>query len=136
MNHLPTEEEDLGFQEGRAVAQYLERHLCPHIPEMTGHKCEECIAEAVNIVHEAFAQCERNREKRPRRVPKVYGNGRPKPEVKDNANDPLTFHFALEQMDLCYHSFLRGYDSLLAFHFELEQTELEARRKEADKFGF
>ena len=72
MNHLPTEEQDRGFQEGRAIAQYLES-----LPCRTGHAvchiiCPDCIAEAVNIVHETFAADERQREKRPRIVPKVW----------------------------------------------------------------
>ena len=55
MNHLPTEEQDKGFQEGRAVAQYLENHVCPHIPKIDGHGCPDCIADAVNAVHQAEA---------------------------------------------------------------------------------
>lgn len=57
MNHLPTEEEDKGFQEGRAVAEYLETHTCAHSLSGACHiVCSDCIAAAVNAVHEAFSR--------------------------------------------------------------------------------
>lgn len=53
MNHLPTEEEDRGFQEGRAVAEYLENAPCVH---QTESHCTDCIAAAVNAVNDAFSK--------------------------------------------------------------------------------
>jgi hypothetical protein len=72
-HHLPTEEEDLGFQEGRAVALYLETLPCRNGTAVCHIVCPDCIAEAVNIVHETFARSESvKREPRPRIVLKKW----------------------------------------------------------------
>lgn len=51
MNYLPTEEEDKSFQEGRAIALYLEAFPCRN-PKPNGAPCGVCIGEAIRAAED------------------------------------------------------------------------------------